>query len=168
MFSGVLLWKQKVSGQENMLIKAIQQNVGSTFDSDYSLKTSGFPNRIDTEIKDIRLLAEKIWRSKINATLIHPTLTYGAPGSNNVERIVRFASLSPFIPIPKEGNTLIQPVSASDLLQGILKCLWDDKTIGRTIIAAGGKSLSYKTFIETCVSSAGKKTKVVFFPSVSS
>jgi hypothetical protein len=58
MFSGVLLWKQKVSVQENMLIKAIQQNVGSTFDSDYSLKTSGFPNRIDTEIKDIRLLAE--------------------------------------------------------------------------------------------------------------
>ena len=59
MISGVFLWKQKVSVQENMLIREIQQNIGSTFNSGYSLKTSGFPNRIDTEIKDIRLLTEK-------------------------------------------------------------------------------------------------------------
>ena len=58
MISGVFLWKQKVSVQENMLIREIQQNIGSTFDSGYSLKTSGFPNRIDTEIKDIRLLTK--------------------------------------------------------------------------------------------------------------
>ena len=58
MISGVFLWKQKVSEQENMLIKEIKKNIGPTFDSGYSLKTSGFPNRIDTEIKDIRLLTE--------------------------------------------------------------------------------------------------------------
>ena len=58
MISGVFLWKKKVSVQENMLIRKIQQNIGSTFNSGYSLKTSGFPNRIDTEIKDIRLLTE--------------------------------------------------------------------------------------------------------------
>ena len=124
-----------------------------------------FSNFEDQKARDIRSMAEKIWRSKINATLIHPTLTYGAPGSNNVERIVRFCSLSPLIPIPKEGNTLIQPVSASDLLQGLLKCLKDDQTIGRTIIASGGRSLNYKTFIEACASYAGKKTKVILFPS---
>ena len=125
-----------------------------------------FSNFEDQKARDIRSMAEKIWNSKINATLIHPTLTYGAPGSNNVERIVRFCNLSPFIPIPEEGNTLIQPVSAQDLLQGVLTCLKDDETIGKTIIAAGGTSLSYKTFIETCASSAGKKTKVIFFPSL--
>ncbi len=119
----------------------------------------------DQKARDLRSMAEKIWRSKINATLIHPTLTYGASGSNNVERIVKFCSLSPFIPFPKGGNTLIQPVSASDLLQGLLTCLKDDETIGRTIVAAGGRSLNYKTFIEACASSAGKKTKVIFFPS---
>ena len=58
MITVVFLWKQKVSVQENMLIREIQQNIGSTFDSGYSLKTSGFPNRIDTEIKDIRLLTK--------------------------------------------------------------------------------------------------------------
>ena len=58
MISGVFLWKQKVSEQENMLIREIKKNIGPTFDSGYNLKTSGFPNRIDTEIKDIRLLTE--------------------------------------------------------------------------------------------------------------
>ena len=118
----------------------------------------------DQKAKDLRLLAEKIWRSKINATVIHPTLTYGAPDSNNVERVVRFCSLSPFVPIPNGGNTLIQPVSASDLLQGLLTCLKDEETIGRTIIAAGGRSMSYKRFIEACAESSGKKTKVMLIP----
>ena len=115
----------------------------------------------DQKAKDLRLLAEKIWQSKINATVIHPTLTYGAPDSNNVERVVRFCSLSPIVPVPKGGNTLIQPVSASDLLQGLLTCLKDEETIGRTIIAAGGRAMSYKRFIEACAESSGKKTKVM-------
>ena len=118
----------------------------------------------DQKAKDLRLLAEKIWQSKINATVIHPTLTYGAPDSNNVERVVRFCSLSPIVPVPKGGNTLIQPVSASDLLQGLLTCLRDEETIGRTIIAAGGRAMSYKRFIEACAESSGKKTKVMLIP----
>ena len=118
----------------------------------------------DQKAKDLRLLAEKIWQSKINATVIHPTLTYGAPDSNNVERVVRFCSLSPIVPVPKGGNTLIQPVSASDLLQGLLTCLKDEKTIGRTIIAAGGRAMSYKRFIEACAESSGEKTKVMLIP----
>ena len=118
----------------------------------------------DQKAKDLRLLAEKIWQSKINATVIHPTLTYGAPDSNNVERVVKFCSLSPIVPFPKGGNTLIQPVSASDLLQGLLTCLKDEETIGRTIIAAGGSAMSYKRFIEACAESSGKKTKVMLIP----
>lgn len=118
----------------------------------------------DKKAKDLRLMAEKIWRSKINATVIHPTLIYGAPDSNNVERVVRFCSLSPFVPVPNGGNTLIQPVSASDLLQGLLFCLKNKKTIGRTIIAAGGESMNYKRFIEACAESSGKKTKVMLIP----
>ena len=118
----------------------------------------------DQKAKDLRLLAEKIWQSKINATVIHPTLTYGAPDSNNVERVVRFCSLSPFVPVPNGGNTLIQPVSASDLLQGLLFCLKNKKTIGRTIIAAGGESMNYKRFIEACAESSGRKTKVMLIP----
>ncbi|MBT09400.1 MAG: hypothetical protein CMQ27_08730 [Gammaproteobacteria bacterium] len=118
----------------------------------------------DQKAKDLRLLAEKIWQSKINATVIHPTLTYGAPDSNNVERVVKFCSLSPIVPVPKGGNTLIQPVSASDLLQGLLTCLKDEETIGRTIIAAGGRAMSYKRFIEACAESSGKKTKVMLIP----
>ena len=118
----------------------------------------------DQKAKDLRLLAEKIWQSKINATVIHPTLNYGAPDSNNVERVVRFCSLSPIVPVPKGGNTLIQPVSASDLLQGLLTCLKDEETIGRTIIAAGGKAISYRRFIEACAESSGKKIKVMLTP----
>ena len=118
----------------------------------------------DQKARDIKLMVEKIWRSKIKATLIHPTLTYGAPGSNNVERVIRFCLLSPIVPVPNGGNTLIQPVSASDLLQGLLTCLKDEETIGRTIIAAGGKAMSYRRFIEACAESSGKKIKVMLTP----
>ena len=118
----------------------------------------------DQKARDLRLMAEKIWHTKIKATVIHPTLTYGAPDSNNVERVVRFCSLSPIVPLPKGGNTLIQPVSASDLLQGLLTCLKDEETIGRTIIAAGGRAMNYKSFIEACASSSGESTKVLLIP----
>ena len=56
MISGVLLWKQKVLEQETLIIREINQNMGLTFKSSYSLKTNGFPNRIDTELKGIRFL----------------------------------------------------------------------------------------------------------------
>jgi len=120
-----------------------------------------FPNE---KAVDLKSMVKQVWSSDVEATIIHPTMIYGAPGSDNIERIVRLSSLSPIIPFPRAGNSLIQPVSAHDLLDGILACMKNEETVGKTIIAPGGKAIHYKEFIEICSSQFGKKTKVVFFP----
>lgn len=77
----------------------------------------------DDKCSRLAAMSHVIWMGNIPTTLIHPTMIYGAPGLNNIERVVKVARISPFIPLPDNGRSLVQPVFAADLVKAILACL---------------------------------------------
>lgn len=77
----------------------------------------------DDKCSRLAAMSHVIWMDNIPTTLIHPTMIYGAPGLNNIERVVKVARISPFIPLPDNGRSLVQPVFAADLVKAILACL---------------------------------------------
>lgn len=118
----------------------------------------------DDKCSRLAAMSHVIWMGNIPTTLIHPTMIYGAPGLNNIERVVKVARISPFIPLPDNGRSLVQPVFAADLVKAILACLEDESTIGTTIAVPGREAVTYRRFIELCVELSGSRCRVVSVP----
>ncbi len=118
----------------------------------------------DDKCHRVAAMAHVIRKADIPSTLLHPTLIYGAPGLNNINRVVKIARLSPVIPLPDKGRALIQPVHAEDLARAILACLNDESTVGKTIDVPGKEAVSYRRFIELCIEASGARCRVVSAP----
>ena len=118
----------------------------------------------DDKCARLAAMSHAISMGDIPATLLHPTMIYGAPGLNNIERVVRIAKMSPIIPLPDNGSSLIQPVLASDVVKAIRACIDNPSSIGRTIAVTGKAATTYRRFIELCIESAGEKCRVVSMP----
>lgn len=118
----------------------------------------------DDKCSRLAAMSHVIWMGDIPTTLIHPTMIYGAPGLNNIERVVKTARISPFIPLPENGRSLIQPVFAPDLVKTIRACLSDNATIGKTIAVPGKDAVTYRRFIELCIELSGHRCRVISVP----
>jgi nucleoside-diphosphate-sugar epimerase len=118
----------------------------------------------DDKCARLAAMSHAISMGDIPATLLHPTMIYGAPGLNNIERVVRIARMSPIIPLPDNGESLIQPVHASDVVRAIRACIDDRSSIGRTMAVPGKTPTTYRRFIELCIEFAGEKCRVVSMP----
>lgn len=118
----------------------------------------------DDKCKRLAAMSHELSMSDLKVTLLHPTMIVGAPGLNNIERIVNVARVSPIIPLPGDGASTIQPVEAADVVQAVLACMSNSDTIGKTIVLAGHGAITYRQLIEICVDAAGLKCKVVNLP----
>lgn len=112
----------------------------------------------------LRAMSQAIESAEIPSTLLHPTLIYGAPGLNNIERVVQIARVSPIIPLPNYGESLIQPVLASDVVKTIRACIDNQSSIGKTMVVPGKNPTTYRRFVELCIELAGQKCRVVSVP----
>ena len=118
----------------------------------------------DDKCARLSAMSHAIWMSDTPATLLHPTMIYGAQGLNNIERIVQMARVSPIIPLPDDGRSLIQPVLANDLVKAIRVCIDDHSSIGKTIVVPGKNPITYRRFVELCIEFSGEKCRVVSIP----
>ena len=53
--SGIIFWREKASIQENVIIEQLDMNSKMDFNISYTLNTSGFPNRLDTAVKKLKI-----------------------------------------------------------------------------------------------------------------
>jgi nucleoside-diphosphate-sugar epimerase len=118
----------------------------------------------DDKCSRLNAMSQAIRSGDIPTTLLHPTLIYGAPGLNNIERVVQMARISPIIPLPNDGESLIQPVLANDVVKTIRACIDDRSSIGKTIVVPGKNPTTYRRFVELCIELAGQKCRVVSVP----
>jgi nucleoside-diphosphate-sugar epimerase len=118
----------------------------------------------DDKCSRVAAMSHAISMRDIPSTLLHPTMIYGAPGLSNIERVAKVARVSPIIPLPENGNALIQPVHASDVVAAVRACLERHETVGRTIAVPGPKAVTYREFIELCISLTSANCKVVSMP----
>ncbi len=120
-----------------------------------------YTNFPDDKCRRVTAMTTAIANSGIPFTVLHPTMIYGAPGLNNVERIVAIARISPVIPLPSGGESLIQPIHAEDLVAAICACLDNPKTIGATLVVPGGGAITYREFVNLTVTAAGLRCRAI-------
>ena len=118
----------------------------------------------DDKCARLAAMSHAIWIGETPATLLHPTMIYGAPGLYNIERVVQIARRSPIIPLPNNGESLIQPVLASDVVKAIRACIENRSSIGKTMAVPGKTPTTYRRFIELCIEFSGEKCRVVSIP----
>jgi len=82
-----------------------------------------------------------------HATLLRPTLVYGAGGDRTLTRIARLAGRAGFFVLPRGANGLRQPVHVDDLADAALAVLDRPATFGRGYALPGGEALAYREMV---------------------
>ncbi|QNT79008.1 SDR family oxidoreductase [Entomobacter blattae] len=86
-------------------------------------------------------------QSNQKGVLLHPTMIYGAEGENNVQRLAQLLKILPIIPLPKKGQSLIQPIYQSDVTKAMIHALSIEWSKPESLVIAGPKAISYADFV---------------------
>jgi nucleoside-diphosphate-sugar epimerase len=86
-------------------------------------------------------------RAEAAATVLRPTLVYGAGRDTTLTRIAELAQRWHRFPLPRGANGLRQPVHVDDLAAAAFACVAQAATHGRTYALPGGETLSYRDMV---------------------
>lgn len=81
------------------------------------------------------------------ATVLRPTLVYGAGRDATLTRIAALARRSGVFPLPRGACGLRQPVHVEDLADAALACLSAPGAAGRTYDLPGGETVAYRDMV---------------------
>lgn len=134
------------------------------------ISTTAIFTQLDAKSKSIRVNAERaIEASRLQYTILHPTMIYGSGRDRNMWRLIQFMRYSPIVPIFGDGNSLQQPIYVDDVAQAILSCLRSEKTICKSYNIAGKYPLTYNAVIDTIAAHMKRriwKLRVPYLPIV--
>jgi nucleoside-diphosphate-sugar epimerase len=126
--------------------------------------TAAVKTELPSATKPVRLEAERVvLEGGIGATLLRPTMIYGAPGDRNLERLVRFVARRRVVPIPGTGKGLQQPVHVEDVAQAAAKAFPREDLAGRTFDVPGPEPMTFEELVRTVARVLGKRR---WFPHV--
>lgn len=113
----------------------------------------------------VRLQAEAaVQRSRLDWTIIRPTMIYGSARDRNVSRLLRFLHRSPVFPVFGSGQAHHQPVFVDDLAAALLDALEARATLGRAYAVAGAAPCSYVELVRTAAAAVGRSVRLVYLP----
>jgi nucleoside-diphosphate-sugar epimerase len=98
------------------------------------------------------------------ATLLRPTLVYGAGRDKTLTQIARMASRSGFFVLPRTARGLRQPVHVLDLAHAALAVTDTKHTFGRSYALPGGETLGYAEMVERMLASLQPPAKLFRLP----
>jgi len=104
-------------------------------------------------------------RRGATATLLRPTLIYGAGRDATLTRIAQLASRWGRFPLPRDANGLRQPVHADDLAAAAFACVNTPATQGQTYALPGGETLSYREMVARVLACLKPPPKLIELPS---
>jgi uncharacterized protein YbjT (DUF2867 family) len=112
--------------------------------------------RVDAEAR-VRALGPE-W------TIVRPTMIYGAAGDRNMERLIRFVSRSPIVPLPGGGRALVQPVHVEDLGRAAVDALLCPAAACREYNLAGADPAPLRVLVAHVASLLGRRPVLVSVP----
>ncbi len=114
----------------------------------------------------IRLEAEKaIQSSRLDWTILRPTMIYGSAGDRNIEHLLRWLRRFPIFPVFGSGEHLMQPVHVEDAARAALDTLAVPSTVHKAYAIAGANALTYNELIRAAGRALGKKAWILHLPS---
>lgn len=98
------------------------------------------------------------------ATLLRPTLVYGAARDRNLTLIARMARRAGFFVLPRDAVGLRQPVHVEDLADATLAVVDADVAAGRSYALPGGETLAYARMVERALASLQPPARLIQVP----
>lgn len=129
------------------------------------LSTTAVTTTLRARSRAVRLTAEEqIRESGLKATILRPTMIYGAPGDRNLSRLLRVLPRVPVLPVPGGGHHLQQPVHVADVAGAVLSAVERPESAGTTYDIAGPEPLSFADLLRVAAHAAGSRTRFVPVP----
>ncbi|MGV8940650.1 MAG: NAD-dependent epimerase/dehydratase family protein [Lysobacter sp.] len=100
----------------------------------------------------------------VAATVLRPTLVYGAGRDASLTRIAALARRWGRFPLPCGANGLRQPVHVDDLAAAALGCLDRPATYGRAYALPGGETLAYRVMVARVLAALQPPARLVELP----
>ncbi|MES2670625.1 MAG: nucleoside-diphosphate sugar epimerase [Pseudomonadota bacterium] len=94
-----------------------------------------------------RVLFETASARGAAATVLRPTLVYGAGRDRNLNRIAQVARRFGRFVLPRDAIGLRQPVHAHDLADAAFHCIDAEASFGRPYALPGGETLAYRDMV---------------------
>lgn len=99
------------------------------------------------------------------ATLLRPTLVYGAGRDATLTRIAQLAQRWRSFPLPRDANGLRQPVHVDDLASAAFACVASPATHGNAYALPGGETLTYRDMVARVLACLKPPVRLVELPS---
>ena len=129
------------------------------------VSTTSIYTKLNAPSKSIRLLAERsIIKSKLNWTIIRPTMIYGTENDRNMIRLIKWINNKRFIPIFGNGKSLQQPIFVKDLSWSLVEILDNKSTYRKSFNLSGKDPLTFLDIINTIEKYLNKKIFKLFLP----
>ena len=129
------------------------------------VSTTSIFTKLNAPSKSKRLLAEKsIKSSKLNWTIIRPTMIYGTENDRNMIKIIRWMKNKKFIPIFGNGKSLQQPIFVKDLSWSLVEIFYNQSTYFKCFNLSGKEPLTFLDVINTIDRNLNQKTIKIFLP----
>jgi uncharacterized protein YbjT (DUF2867 family) len=135
------------------------------------VSTTAVTTTIAARSKAVRLAAEdEIRSSGLSATILRPTMIYGAAGDRNLSRLLvllarlRRAPVPLAVPVPGGGRQLQQPVHAADLAGAVLSAVERREAAGRGYDVAGPEPLTFADMLRESAAAVGGRVHLVPVP----
>jgi len=106
---------------------------------------------------------ELIKESNIPFTIFKIPPVLGFESTNSTSNLIRAINAGKLIPIPGDGNQIIQPVYIDDIIKAIEQVILDEKFF-RKICAVAGEPIKINDFIDKVSQIVGKKKKGLHLP----
>ena len=100
----------------------------------------------------------------VGATILRPTLVYGAGRDQNVTRIAQLARKLHGFALPSDANGLRQPVHVEDLAAAALACIDAPATYGGVYAVPGGETLPYRDMVARVLSALRPSPRLAILP----
>jgi len=100
----------------------------------------------------------------IAATVLRPTLVYGAGRDATLTRIATLARRLRGFALPSDATGLRQPVHVDDLAAAALACLDAPATHGRAYAVPGGETLPYREMVARALAALPSRPKLLVLP----
>jgi nucleoside-diphosphate-sugar epimerase len=98
------------------------------------------------------------------ATVLRPTLVYGAARDRTLTRIARMAQRAGFFALPRAAHGLRQPVHVEDLADATLAVVDADVAQGRSYALPGGETLDYALMVERVLAALQPPARLIRVP----
>jgi len=128
------------------------------------VSTTAVATRLPAASRQVRLAAEqRIRSSRLDWTILRPTMIYGGPGDRNLSRLLALLHRAPVLPVPG-GQHLQQPVHVADLADAVLAAAENPSTSKRSYDVAGPEPLTFTYMLRTAASAVASRTRFVPVP----